>query len=195
MSLAILVRRDGEGVERARQVRPARRGWPAPRTCWARSRTAGRSASAIAVGKGLAEARRRVEPGADRGAALRQPASAAASARIDARAMPAAQVCAHSRRIPAPSVSGVASCRWVRPILTMSRPRRRLAGERALQRVAAPGSSRAVSRQRRRDMHRGREAVVRRLGPMLTWSLGCTGALPPRVAGQQSRWRVRRSPR
>ena len=107
--------------------------------------------------------------------------SAAATARIDARAAPSSQVCAPSRRISCPSVSGVASCRWVRPILTMS----------AHAAPCAAGSAAASASQRRQQPRRQPPARPRRASrsercrwsdcDMLTWSLGWTGVLPPRV--------------
>ena len=71
------------------------------------------------LGRGrLGEAWRRVDAGADRRAAEREAIDALQRSRRAARDRPRA--CPHSPTIPGPSVSGVASCMWVRPILTMS---------------------------------------------------------------------------
>ena len=70
--------------------------------------------------------------------------------------------CAAQPEITWPSVSGVASCRWVRPTITTSRVRLGLGGERVAQRV-----HRREQHVRHLldggDVHDGRERVVRRL--------------------------------
>ena len=69
----------------------------------------------------------------------------------------------HSRRTPGPSVSGVASCRWVRPILTMSANSSALSSSACVQMLERRQQLRVRISHRRGDVHRGREGVVRGL--------------------------------
>ena len=107
-----------------------------------------------------AEARRRVEPGADR---------RAPGGQLD-RDPSQRRGCAPARRgsaapiptIPVPTVSGTASCRCVRPILTTSFHFLRLRLDRGGERLR-PRQQMLFELQHRGDVHRGREGVVRRL--------------------------------
>ena len=108
----------------------------------------------------VAEARMRVEAGADRRAAERQRHQARrARSRSPARA---SSSCATQPEITWPSVNGVASCRCVRPIITMSANACALASSVARRRSSA-GSRRRSSSLDRRDVHDGGKRVVRRL--------------------------------
>ena len=102
----------------------------------------------------LAEARRRVDAGADRRAAERQ-RIAARRARWR-RYFVASSSCATQPEITWPSVTGVASCRCVRPSMTTSANARALRVERRAQ-LRDRGQQRAVELLDRRDVHHRRE--------------------------------------
>ena len=94
-------------------------------------------------GGAVGEARVGVEAGADRRAAERQlVAGAAASLRCRASRGRAAPP---SRRTPGPASAASASCRCVRPILTMSANSLLFAVQRVAQRLRPPGSACAVT--------------------------------------------------
>ena len=111
-------------------------------------------------GRRFAKSGRRVDAGPDRRAAERQAVHALA-ARFDPLKI-VRRACRHSPTIPGPSVSGVASCIWVRPILTMSFQAPALLCDR----IAQGGHRRdepLLHVDGRRDVHGRRERVVRRL--------------------------------
>ena len=99
-----------------------------------------------------ANSRMRVQPGADRRAAQRQLDTDAAAPRRRARRR--GRAARRSRRTPGPSVSGVASCRCVRPIFTMCVERLRLAVERVAQRLQRGHQVASRSRRPRRRASR-----------------------------------------
>ena len=103
----------------------------------------------------LGEALLGVEAGADRGAALGQLVDPRQGRLHPLDAV--ARSGSRSRRTPGPSVSGVASWRWVRPILTMSANVLALARRAPRAGAPAPAAARArPARPRRRASRSGR---------------------------------------
>ena len=124
----------------ARRARaPARRARRAPRSGWRRSGTAGRCRRASSAATRAPNCGCVLSPVPT---AVPPIASSCSGGRPRAIACSAWSSCATQPEISWPSVSGVASCRWVRPILTMSAKAARLVGERAAQRRAGPAAGR-----------------------------------------------------
>ena len=136
----------GQGGELVR--RPTRNGWP--------------------VSRAILPRRGRAELGA-RSARCRPPCrrsrgrTARASRRRTSRG--AWSICATQPPISWPSVIGVASCRWVRPILTTSANASAFAAS-VSRRRSTPGTSASSICSTDGDVHRGRERVVGRLAPV-----------------------------
>ena len=111
-----------------------------------------------AAGERFGEARIGVQAGADR---RRRPAPKRSRPGSVAATRRAESTCAAQPENSWPRVIGVASCRWVRPILTMSAKAALFAPAR--RRGAPAPAAGGDERQRGGDVHRARERIVRRL--------------------------------
>ena len=133
----------------------------------------------------------RVEAGADRGAAQRQLEQV--GQRVLDVGAGRGRAARRSRENSWPSVSGVASCRWVRPILTMSREGRRLCRQRVAQRGHA-GESLAAQRLTPPRCAWRWETCRSTTGPCSRrrWD---ARAAPRRARRRGARWRGWRAPR
>ena len=119
----------------------------------------------------------RVDAGAHGGAALRQLPAGAARPRCS-RAMPFS-ICVRQPDSSCASVTGIASIRCVRPVLTMPADSCSFAPQRVAPGARAPAAACSRSSERGAHVDRGRESTSLLLWPMLTWSFGCT-AVPRR---------------
>jgi len=90
-----------------------------------------------------------------------------------------------------PSVSGTASCRWVRPILMIWLNAWAFFVSEFCRRVMAGNRLSCMAATAARCIEEGMVSLVD--WDMLTWSLGCTGIFPPRWPVRSSLARLART--
>ncbi len=152
--------RGGEGLQRAGRAAPPRRA-PASAANLLGAGDEGQAGQPRRGGRSprAAKSGMRVEAGADRGAAERELVEVGEGCVEPLEAV--SSWCAQPAN-SCPRVSGIASMRCVRPILTMSANSSRLGGERVAE-AASAGSRWRDDPLRGGDVHRGGEGVVGRL--------------------------------